>query len=183
MKLLDFLRQNSTESGPKWQEAHESLTLASKYDPEWSLPIERIRNIENFCDQVVTCCKNRGKLSAKRLGKLMEKVKSENDVLCVATLSHFDYLPFCLVALDQKMSPYLVTGLLRHFFVSSSLLVYNMKRGSGPIIGDIVTLPEYVETKNDFSLGDTKYSFITRRIETVQKMKINGRELGAATQE
>ena len=58
-----------------------------------------------------------------------------------------------------------------------------MKRGSGPIIGDIVTLPEYIEMKNDFSLGDTKYSFVTRRIETVQKMKINGRELGASTQE
>ena len=94
----------------QWQEAHESLTLASKYDPEWSLPIERIKNIENFCDQVITCCKNRGKLSAKRLAKLMEKVKNENDVLCVATLSHFDYLPFCLVALDKKMNPYLVTG-------------------------------------------------------------------------
>ena len=40
----------------------------------------------------------------------MAKLSDENDVLCVATLSHFDYLPFCLVGLNKQMEASLITG-------------------------------------------------------------------------
>lgn len=151
----------------QWQAAHESLTLAAKYDPEWSLPKDRIKNIENFCEQVITCCINRGKLSQKRLTKLMAKLSDANDVLCVATLSHFDYLPFCLIGLNKQMEASLIT-------------VYNMKRGSGPIIGDVVTLPDFTESKCNFSLADKSYTFVSRRVENLEKMKINNKQLGGS---
>ena len=94
----------------QWEKAHVELTLASQYDPEWTLPVERLKNIESFLKQVITCAANRGKLSQKRLTKLMEKVKGDNDVLCVATLSHFDYLPFCLIGVNQQLESFLITG-------------------------------------------------------------------------
>jgi len=154
----------------QWEKAHESLTLASKYDPEWTLPIERLKNIESFLKQVVTCAANRGKLSQKRLTKLIEKVKSDSDVLCVATLSHFDYLPFCLIGVNQQLESFLIT-------------VYNMKRGSGPIIGDVVTLPDFAQSSLKFILSssDDEFAFTTRRIEQPDQMAINGKALGGST--
>ena len=42
----------------------------------------------------------------------VEKVKGDSDVLCVATLSHFDYLPFCLIGVNQQLESFLITGWL-----------------------------------------------------------------------
>ena len=50
----------------------------------------------------------------KRLKKLLEKCepKSEEkmDLLCVASLSNFDYIPFALIGISQEQKPFLVTG-------------------------------------------------------------------------
>ena len=54
----------------------------------------------------------------KRLKKLLEKCepKSEEkmDLLCVASLSNFDYIPFALIGISQEQKPFLVTGKLTH---------------------------------------------------------------------
>ena len=55
-----------------------------------------------------------------------------------------------------------------------------MKRGSGPIIGDVVTLPDFTESKCNFSLADKSYTFISRRVENLEKMKINNKQLGGS---
>ena len=58
-----------------------------------------------------------------------------------------------------------------------------MKRGSGPIIGDVVTLPDFAQSSLKFILSssDDEFAFTTRRIEQPDQMAINGKALGGST--
>ena len=57
-----------------------------------------------------------------------------------------------------------------------------MKRGSGPIIGDVVTLPPgFAQSDVNFSLGQSAFAFTTRRVEEPDQMAINGKALGGST--
>ena len=53
----------------------------------------------------------------KRLKKLLEKCEAKSDekmdLLCVASLSNFDYIPFALIGISKDLKPYLVTGTSR----------------------------------------------------------------------
>lgn len=58
-----------------------------------------------------------------------------------------------------------------------------MKRGSGPIIGDVVTLPPgFAQSDVNVSLGQSEaFAFTTRRVEEPDQMAINGKALGGST--
>jgi hypothetical protein len=58
--------------------------------------------------------KNKGKIRPKKLDQLLKKCENVRedklDVLCVATLSNFDYLPFAFIGVDKNKKSYLLTG-------------------------------------------------------------------------
>ena len=47
--------------------------------------------------------------------------------------------------------------------------MYNIERGRGPIIGDIINSSKFTDSKQDFLLGDEKFNFISRRIDDVSE--------------
>lgn len=47
--------------------------------------------------------------------------------------------------------------------------MYNIERGRGPIIGDIINSSKFSDSKQDFLLGDEKFNFISRRIDDVSE--------------
>jgi len=148
----------------KWQETYDSLNMALQYDPEWDLPKQKLANILDFCIQVGRICENKGKLSTKKLAKLSQKIEKQNDILCIATLSHFDYLPFTFIGMDSTKKTMLVT-------------VYNIERGRGPIIGDIINSSKFSDSQQVFALGEEKFNFISRRIDDVSEVKLNNKIL------
>ena len=44
------------------------------------------------------------------MSKLMKKLEDKNDILCIAVLSHFEYLPFTFIGIDADSKTFLVTG-------------------------------------------------------------------------
>jgi len=55
--------------------------------------------------------------------------------------------------------------------------VYNIERGRGPIIGDIINSSKFSDSQQDFLLGDEKFNFISRRIDDVSEVKLNNKIL------
>ena len=47
--------------------------------------------------------------------------------------------------------------------------MYNIERGRGPIIGDIINSSKFSDSQQDFLLGDEKFNFISRRIDDVSE--------------
>jgi tetratricopeptide (TPR) repeat protein len=148
----------------KWKETYESLLMASQYDPQWELPKEKFKNVSDFCRQVVKLCENRGKLGGKKMSKLMKKLEDKNDILCIAVLSHFEYLPFTFIGIDADSKTFLVT-------------VYNIERGKGPIIGDVVNVNKFNPAEVQFDLKEEKIKFSSKRIDDIESVKLNGKKL------
>jgi len=115
---------------------------------------------------VVKLCGNRGKLGGKKLSKLMKKLEKENDILCIAAVSHFEYLPFTFIGIDVLSNTFLVT-------------VYNIERGRGPIIGDIVNSATYKRAEVEFDLENENIKFVSRRIDDIESVTLNGKRLPA----
>ena len=51
--------------------------------------------------------------------------------------------------------------------------MYNIERGRGPIIGDIINSSKFSDSQQDFLLGDEKFNFISRRIDDVSEGMVN----------
>lgn len=157
-----------------WSEAFNSLLLSAKFDPESNFAKERSEAVADFCKRASLLCKNKGKMRPKRLAELLKKCEKDSkesiDLVVVGHLTHFNYIPFAFVGVDNSSEAHLVT-------------VYNMVQGQGPLIGDIVTIPSLTmkSTKTNLSLSteDTaQYSSI--RVERPSKLAFNKKVRGAS---
>ncbi len=112
-----------------WSEAFNSLLLSAKFgkltdlrnriyvhfaDPESNFAKERSEAVADFCKRASLLCKNKGKMRPKRLAELLKKCEKDSkesiDLVVVGHLTHFNYIPFAFVGVDNSSEAHLVTG-------------------------------------------------------------------------
>lgn len=83
-------------------------------DPESKFAKERSETIADFCARSSLLCKNKGKMRPKRLVELLKKCGNDSkesiDLVVVGHLTHFNYIPFAFVGVDNSSEAHLVTG-------------------------------------------------------------------------
>uniref|UniRef100_A0A1B6DEG0 Tetratricopeptide repeat protein 5 OB fold domain-containing protein n=1 Tax=Clastoptera arizonana TaxID=38151 RepID=A0A1B6DEG0_9HEMI len=184
-----------------YKSALDAYSRSCQLDPTWEEPYTKQQQLISYLDNTVDLINNKGRLKAKKIQSLLKELNekqlgpyegghykspggqtvklecrklsqvkpglNEEVVILGAVICSVrddDSVPFTFCIMDSEKSVFAVT-------------LYNLARGKGVIIGDIVAIPEPYVSFVNFSHGSKKYIFNSIRVGNPLVMVVNGKKV------
>ncbi|XP_050297968.1 tetratricopeptide repeat protein 5-like [Anthonomus grandis grandis] len=190
----------------KYQEEYklalDSFYEASLYDPTWTLPRIKERQLVKYLQEIKDLVTNKGKLKPKKLQQILQSIdvkhlgpygggsytSSTGATIKLTGITYDSLKPglnenkvilgkvICSVRNEDNV-PFTFCSIDKAGAVIVTT-VFNLADGKGVIIGDSVAIPEPYVTDVEFSYKEDIFKFRLVRVETPVIMVVNSKKLG-----